>query len=368
MRMENVLPRVGWLCTVALVLATGRMAMADDNGKPLDSVRAAFEQAIAAQRRVFDQQQDATPLLAQAELPTPSSYWLGIGCGPVGDELRAQLNLPENQGIMVHSVSPESPAAAAGIEKYDVLLGVGDKPLESVADLSHAVADAKDENALEINLVRHGEKMTVAVTPAKRPEHPEGEAGPDFETIITPENDTVRQWLDKLRPGEFARIPHRLRIFRPHAVIEKTFPDDLSVQITKQGKNPAKVVVEQGDQKWEVSEDTLTELPESVRGHVQALLGRFPGADFSSIVTDEVQKQLEGLETPAIPELPRIPYVERGPLQEQLQRQIDQLNEQLNKVRDTLKDLRLDRPRAEEGEKEGQEEDAPQDTPRDNAA
>jgi len=230
-------------------------------------------------------------------------------------------------------------------------VSVGDKPLKTIADLSQAVVDAKDENQLAINLLRHGEAKTITVTPSQRPERPQGESGPGFETIIAPEGDGLRRRFQRSRLGQFTDfpdLPRGFRLLRPGTVIERAFPDDLSVQITKEGKHPAKIVVEQGDQKWEVTEETLSELPEKVRGHVQGLLGRIPGADFAKIVTGEVERGLKNVKPPAIPEIPKLPH---GPLQEQFQHQLDQINEQLDTLRDTLKDLRLDRPKADKDEK-----------------
>jgi hypothetical protein len=52
------------------------------------------------------------------------------------------------------------------------------------------------------------------------------------------------------------------------------FPKNLSVQINKEGDQPAKIHVKQGDKEWDVTEDKLNELPEDVRQHVQRLRGQ----------------------------------------------------------------------------------------------
>ena len=49
---------------------------------------------------------------------------------------------------------------------------------------------------------------------------------------------------------------------------------DMTVTISKQGKEPAKITVKQGDKSWEVTEDDLDQLPEEVRPHVEPMLGR----------------------------------------------------------------------------------------------
>ena len=82
--------------------------------------------------------------------------------------LRAQLNLPERQGLLVGVVVPGSPAAAAGIAQHDVLMRVGDKPLAEPRDLVEAVQAAKG-GKLKIELIRGGKPKTIEVAPAKRP-------------------------------------------------------------------------------------------------------------------------------------------------------------------------------------------------------
>ena len=47
--------------------------------------------------------------------------------------------------------------------------------------------------------------------------------------------------------------------------VRPEFPDDLSVTIRKQGKNPAEVEVKKGDKNWTVKENELTQLPADVR-------------------------------------------------------------------------------------------------------
>ena len=92
--------------------------------------------------------------------------------------LRAQLNLPEKQGLLVEGVAPESPAAKAGIEQYDILLRAGDKPLTEPRDLVEAVQAAKD-GKLTIELIRGGQHKTIEATPAKRPEEARRPVGHD---------------------------------------------------------------------------------------------------------------------------------------------------------------------------------------------
>ena len=43
--------------------------------------------------------------------------------------------------------------------------------------------------------------------------------------------------------------------------------------ITREGDKPAKIVVKQGEQKWEITENEINKLPESLRPAVEQMLG-----------------------------------------------------------------------------------------------
>src|SRR5262245_36600046 len=47
--------------------------------------------------------------------PAPPAYWIGLlgGAIPADNPLRAHLDLPENQGLLVANIVPKSPAAKA---------------------------------------------------------------------------------------------------------------------------------------------------------------------------------------------------------------------------------------------------------------
>jgi membrane-associated protease RseP (regulator of RpoE activity) len=93
----------------------------------------------------------------QHEVVKPSDHWLGLQCGKIGPALRAQLGLDENQGVLVEAIVDESPAAKAGLEKYDVLVQAGDRTLSKVQDLIDEV-DAVKDGKLAVELIRKGRR------------------------------------------------------------------------------------------------------------------------------------------------------------------------------------------------------------------
>ena len=86
--------------------------------------------------------------------------WIGVACGDVTEMMRAHIQLPEGAGLMVEQVLPDSPAESAGLLKYDILVKIGDQPLESVNDLVQAIEQAGDQ-AIRLSWLRKGETLSL---------------------------------------------------------------------------------------------------------------------------------------------------------------------------------------------------------------
>ncbi len=97
-----------------------------------------------------------------------TEFYLGVNIDPVDDALRAQTNLPQGRGVIVNDVVPGSPAEKAGVQKYDVLLELGGKPIEKPEALA-AQVQAVGEQPTTLKLVRAGKPLTLTITAATRP-------------------------------------------------------------------------------------------------------------------------------------------------------------------------------------------------------
>jgi hypothetical protein len=225
-------------------------------------------------------------------------HWIGLAAGQVPDLLRKHLQLGESAGVLVLSVVEDSPAAAAGITKDDVVLSAAGKQLADPRDLIEVVRE-QGEKGFEMELIHEGERASVQVTPAERPEEysvapfEQNEEGNVFR-IVPDDMPQVRQWLENLPRGEGLRF----RSMGPGMLFDngqldlRSLPNGLSVQVHKEGDAPAKVKVQQGDQNWEFEandKQAIEQLPEDVRNAVEGMLG---GGSFS-LRNGDVLKQLE---------------------------------------------------------------------------
>jgi hypothetical protein len=287
-----------------------------------------------------------------AEAPVKvSDYWIGLECFPVHEALRAQLKLPAEQGLMVASLMPDGPAAKAGVKQYDVLLTANGKALGRVQDLIETVDAAKDQ-PVKLDLLRGGEPMTLEIKPAKRPEPTPG-PGTDWEQM--------RKWIERMRPGEEGRPPMRFRFFHPGTILPPEagtagpMPENMSIVIRKEGREPAKIIVTRGNEKWEVSENELDKLPADVRPHAERMLGHDPQArdgrfQFFDFVPDW---------TPSTPAGPEAQAAPAAPSEGRLEKRLESLERRLDQMRKSVDEMRANRPRLRDRQEKLEKEKPP---------
>jgi uncharacterized protein len=90
----------------------------------------------------------------------PRRPFLGIMMENVNEETKNRLKLPENQGVLVRSVIPQSTAEAAGLQKEDVLLKIGEKIIHSTAEAIAIIRESSSNALLEFQIWRQGKRIT----------------------------------------------------------------------------------------------------------------------------------------------------------------------------------------------------------------
>jgi S1-C subfamily serine protease len=78
-------------------------------------------------------------------------------------------NLPRETGVLVVSVEKGSPSEKAGLREGDVVVAFNNQPVASIHDLHKLLAGEQIGVRAQVTIVRHTEKLTVAITPAESP-------------------------------------------------------------------------------------------------------------------------------------------------------------------------------------------------------
>jgi len=107
-------------------------------------------------------------LVAKGHLPRG---YLGIGAQPVGipEALRTSLSLPGKYGIMVVKVEPSGPADQAGLLLGDILVGLGEAPVEGLEDLQSFSDSGAIGKPFKGQVIRAGSLHEVEITIGERP-------------------------------------------------------------------------------------------------------------------------------------------------------------------------------------------------------
>ncbi len=137
-------------------------AVADPAGQAIGIATPAFSRwhgivlPVATIDRVLD------PLLAHGRV---RQGYLGIAAQPV----RALLDGASVEGLLVSSVGPDSPAAAAGLLVGDVIVVAAGQPVASIDALRDQLAGTTPGTRLALKVARAGQAVELAVEVAERP-------------------------------------------------------------------------------------------------------------------------------------------------------------------------------------------------------
>jgi hypothetical protein len=96
--------------------------------------------------------------------------YLGVFAEPVGPALAAQLaaHLAEGAGVIVSEVLPDSPAALAGLQRFDVLVRFDGRQVADGEQLRSLIAQAVPDRDVALTIIRVAQPRTVNVTLRRR--------------------------------------------------------------------------------------------------------------------------------------------------------------------------------------------------------
>jgi serine protease Do len=99
-----------------------------------------------------------------------TSAYLGVGTTDLSPEDAERFDLPVESGTIVETVEPGSGADEAGVRRGDIIVGLGDDPVENTGDLLGALRDYQPGDAVELTVVRDGDEQTLNPTLGERPD------------------------------------------------------------------------------------------------------------------------------------------------------------------------------------------------------
>jgi membrane-associated protease RseP (regulator of RpoE activity) len=266
--------------------------------------------------------------------PQAPKQWIGIFLAPVSDELRAQLDIPVDQGVLARHIVPGSPAQKAGLKPYDILLAANGEKLSDAGQLTDLVRGQGDKGAeIKLDVLRRGEHLSIVLTP---------EARPDVSSLggrgMPPMGRGTQAW--HLNPRDPMSFGFRgMPGARPMPGFNlNQMPSGVSVSIQKQNDGPAHITVKRGNDTWDIVGDdpnSLAALPEDLRPFVEQMLAGAQSAQMPSMPQMNQMPQM-----PQMNQMPMMPGMgpPAGFRDGELQQRLDQMQQQLEELQQKMRD------------------------------
>ncbi|MGE3851361.1 MAG: PDZ domain-containing protein [Planctomycetota bacterium] len=106
----------------------------------------------------------AQPQAVEPARPATGTMVGGAMFGPVDSAIRSQLQLGEREGVLVTGLKDEGLLVAAGLQRYDVLLSVNNRPIASPEDVQTALDAVPAGSQYVLKVIRKKERLQLLGT------------------------------------------------------------------------------------------------------------------------------------------------------------------------------------------------------------
>ncbi|HEV7475610.1 MAG TPA: PDZ domain-containing protein [Pyrinomonadaceae bacterium] len=112
---------------------------------------------------------------------------IGVGTMPLTKQLAEYFGISDGKGVLITSVSDDSPAAKAGLRAGDVITAIDGEKVEGAGDVARGINKKKDGD-VTLTVIRNKNQRTVTVTPKDAPMPTPGAVigQGDVRTIVIP--------------------------------------------------------------------------------------------------------------------------------------------------------------------------------------
>jgi len=79
---------------------------------------------------------------------------MGLSCQDLNAKLALQLNLYVNQGVLINEITPDGPAARAGLKHGDVIVQVGPHRVTGCDEIAALLQGSNPGEDVDVQIVR----------------------------------------------------------------------------------------------------------------------------------------------------------------------------------------------------------------------
>ncbi len=93
--------------------------------------------------------------------------FMGVMIQPLTPDLATSFKLKGTDGVLIGDVTADGPAAAAGLQRGDVVVKLDGEPVKDLTSFRNRVAMIKPGSKAKLEVMRNGKRKTIAVTIGK---------------------------------------------------------------------------------------------------------------------------------------------------------------------------------------------------------
>lgn len=123
-------------------------------------------EVLADGKRVIDPEMEQITVFDGEEGPS----WLGVEMREVTAETAKELKLPAERGVVIGAVTPDSPAAKAGLKEKDVITDVNGQHVEGAAQFRRMIRETPAGRVVQLTVWRDGRSQNLSATLGKSEE------------------------------------------------------------------------------------------------------------------------------------------------------------------------------------------------------
>jgi serine protease Do len=201
--------------------------------------------------------------------------WIGVRIQGISEEVAEAMNLSSTQGALVADVTPDGPAAKAGLVKGDLVTGFDGKPINDSRALPRIVAATPIGKTVGIDVLRSGRKQSFHVYVAKLDEGPPDKPGKSQSAPVPPGKPAPKPQGNNAPPSKLTQLGLSLGVldgaarakFKLPAAAQGVVVADVSPDSPAADKNfrPGDVIVEVQSQKVKSPEEVESRVAADIK-------------------------------------------------------------------------------------------------------
>lgn len=129
--------------------------------------------------------------LSEVQIPDDEKKWIiGVSIDPASETIQSHL---QTNGVIVNSVTAESPAEKMGLKEHDLIEKIDDVQIQSLRDLRKIVRKSNGK-LIKLDLIRAGNRMTISLKPMEDVDaaNPNERMALDMTYMVTPRLEQFR--------------------------------------------------------------------------------------------------------------------------------------------------------------------------------